>query len=110
MQNVRWISVFALGLATGAGGALGVNADASPGDAIYMATGVEQCITAQQALCYATCATSNGSWTGANADMVATKAYRTPACETGFAATTSGYKAAPLAQVPDGATVHGVAQ
>jgi hypothetical protein len=69
MRQSLW---FILGMGIG-GGTLAL---AAPGDLIHEASSVAVPITGAQAVCFADCAISAGSWNGARADMTQTCAWK----------------------------------
>lgn len=65
MNKALW---FVMGMGTG-GVSAGTLAAAAVGDLIYEAPAAVQKITPEEAACYGGCAKSDGSWSGAAADL-----------------------------------------
>lgn len=110
MGSIKPFTAFLAGVLSAGGVGAGFMAAAAPGDIIHEASSGHVCVTQAQAACYATCAINAGTWDGAAANMLSVRAWRSPQCESGFASEVGGIKAAPAANVPIGAIIHGVAQ
>lgn len=109
---IKWFSA-AFGAAFGAGaGVTAIVAGAAIGDIIYDSLPVSNVITPAEAACYADCAIADGSWDGARGAMKTIKVSRAKNEDgsPGFQSSVRGLKSAPLADVPDGSVLRGVAE
>ena len=100
---IKWFSA-AFGAAFGTG--LAIVAGAAVGDAVYEVA-IRKGITKTQAACYADCAIADGAWDGSRAGMESLRVGRSGS---GFVVRVNGLKTAPLADVPNGAVLRGVAE